>query len=126
MLGARIRSGAAAERYRELGHQYLVRGNSTEARAWLERSWVERPADATKIELCRITALSGQYDVARAELKDILDRDPDNFDALTVMAFIEVQLQDYARAERFYSRALELHPSSAVAKALASLRAKSF
>lgn len=114
-----------AERHRTLGHQYLARGNAAEARIWLERSWGEQPSDATKVELCRIAALTGQYDSARAELQKILDRDPDNFDAVTVMAYIEVQLQDYATAERLYSRALELHSSPAVAKALASLRERS-
>ena len=114
----------SAERYRSLGHQYLARGNAAEARAWLERSWRAQPADATKIELCRMAVLAGQYDSARADLGKILERDPDNFEALTVMAYIEVQLQDNAVAERLYSRALQIHSSPDVAKALASLRAK--
>ncbi|MCU1235139.1 MAG: hypothetical protein JWP63_3106 [Candidatus Solibacter sp.] len=112
----------AAERYRSVGHQFLTRGNAAEARVWLERSWREQPADATKIELCRIAALTGKYDSARIELKAILDRDPDNFEAFTVLAYIELQLQDNAVAERLYSRALEIHSSPAVAKALAELR----
>jgi Tfp pilus assembly protein PilF len=112
----------SAERYRSLGHQYLARGNAAEAKAWLERAWREQPTDATRIELCRIAALTGQYDAARTDLKAILDRGPDNFEALTVLAYIEVQLQDTAVAERLYSRALEIHSSPAVAKALAELR----
>jgi hypothetical protein len=113
---------SAAERYRSIGHQYLTRGNAAEARAWLERSWQAQPSDATKVELCRIAALTGQYDSARAELKPILEHDPDNFEALTTLAFVEAQLQDFTVAERLYRRALEIHPSPAVAKALASLQ----
>jgi hypothetical protein len=111
----------AAERDRSLGHQYLSRGNAAEARRWLERSWTEQPSDATKIELCRIAALTGQYDSARAELKQILDRDANNFEALTTLAYVEVQLQDNAVAAGLYRRAREIRPSPAVAKALESL-----
>src|SRR5262249_58865175 len=74
----------AAEVHRSLGHQYLLRGNAAEARVWLERSWSDQRSDGTKIELCRIAALTGQYDSAREDLKTILERDPDNFEALTV------------------------------------------
>jgi hypothetical protein len=111
----------AAERDRSLGHQYLSRGNAAEARLWLERSWQEQPVDATKIELCRIAALTGQYDAARAELKQILNRDTNNFEALTTLAYVEAQLQDNAVAAELYRRALEIRPSPAVAKALESL-----
>ncbi len=111
----------AAERDRSLGHQYLSRGNAAEARRWLEQSWKAQPSDATKIELCRIAALTGQYDAARTELKQILDRDANNFEALTTLAYVEAQLQDDAVAEGLYRRALEIRPSPAVAKALESL-----
>ena len=111
----------AAERDRSLGHQYLSRGNAAEARRWLEQSWKAQPSDATKVELCRIAALTGQYDSARAELKQILDRDANNFEALTTLAYVEAQLQDDAVAEGLYRRALEIRPSPAVAKALESL-----
>ena len=115
---------SAAERYRTIGHQYLTRGNAAEARAWLERSWKAQPTDAVKVELCRIAALTGQYDSARAELKTFLEHDPDNFEALTTLAYVEAQLQDVAVAERLYRRALEIQASPAVAKALASLQGK--
>jgi hypothetical protein len=113
-----------AERYRSLGHQQLTRGNVAEARTWLERSWREQPTDAAKIELCRMAALTGQFDSARAGVKKILEHDPENVEAITVLAYIEVQLQDYTVAERLYSRAMELRPSPAVARALAGLRAR--
>lgn len=73
-----------------------------------------------------VPLLLGQSMPLDLTLQTILDRDPNNFDAHTVMAFIEVQFHDYARAERFYSRALELRPSSSVANVLANLLAKSF
>jgi hypothetical protein len=115
---------SAAERHRTLGHQYMARGNSAEARVWLERSWREQPTDATRIEILRLSVLAGQYDSARADLTGILEHDPENFEALTTLAYIEVQLQDNEIAERLYARALRIHDSPVVAKALAGLRAK--
>jgi Tfp pilus assembly protein PilF len=115
---------SAAERHRALGHQYLARGNSAEARVWLERSWREQPTDATQIEILRLSVLAGQYDSARIVLKGILERDPENFEALTTLAYIEAQLQDNEIAERLYTRALRIHDSLAVARALAGLRTK--
>ncbi len=115
---------SAAEHHRALGHQYLARGNSAEARVWLERSWREQPTDATRIEILRLSVLAGQYDSARIDLKGILERDPENFEALTTLAYVEAQLQDNEIAERLYTRALRIHDSPAFARALAGLRAK--
>ena len=88
---------APAERFRSIGHQWLTRGNAVEAKAWLERAWAAQPDSSTKIELCRVAALTGRYDDARTGLEEVLKMEPDSFEALSALAYVEVGLQDYAR-----------------------------
>ena len=44
------------------------------------------------------TRFQGHYDAARDRLRPVLASQPNSFDALSVMAYVEAQLQDYAVA----------------------------
>jgi len=107
-----------AERARSLGRQWLARGQLVEARTWLTRAQWLQPSDAVTIDLARVAALAGDLDTPRKELLAIIARDPNSFEALTVLGFIEAQLQDYGLAADYYRKALALHASPAVSKAL--------
>ena len=111
-----------SEQYRFVGHQWLGRGNIAQASEWLARAWSAGPSDAIRIEQSRIMALRGEYDQARSNLNDVLQRAPNNFEAICVLAYVEVKLQDYAASERLYARALEIQNSPAIAKALENVR----
>ena len=107
-----------ASRAQSLGRQWLARGHLLEARTWLERSRSLLPSDSVVIDLARLSAMAGDLDGPRQTLLAILARKPDDFEALTVLGFIEAQLQDYAVAAKYYSRAMAIRRSPALEKAL--------
>ena len=107
-----------ASRAQSLGRQWLARGHLLEARSWLERSRSFMRSDSVSIDLARLSAMAGDLDGPRQTLLEILARKPDQFEALTVLGFIEAQLQDYAVAAKYYSRAMAIRPSPALEKAL--------
>ncbi len=107
-----------------LSRQWLARGNLSEARRAAERAWKVAPSDRNAIDLARIAALEGDLDSPRPVLRAILDRDPKQFDALSLMAFIETKLQDYPAAADYYRKALTLRESPELSKALAEAEAK--
>lgn len=107
-----------AARARSLGRQWLARGQLLEARSWLARAQSLHPSDALTIDLARVAALAGDLDNPRKDLLAILARSPDSFEALTLLGFIESQLQDYPVAASYYRKALAVHGSPEVSKAL--------
>jgi len=107
-----------AARARSLGRQWLARGQLLEARSWLTRAQSLQPSDALTIDLARVAALAGDLDSPRKDLRAILARSPDCFEALTLLGFIEAQLQDYPVAATYYRKALAVHSSPEVLKAL--------
>ena len=112
---------APAARMAFLGHQWLLRGQLDQARRALQASLERGPNIEAEIELARADALSGAYDAARDRVRGILQRDPDNFEALSVFAYIEAGLQDYKVASDLYRRALAIQDSPALRAALAKL-----
>jgi Tfp pilus assembly protein PilF len=68
--------------------------------------------------------LAGQLDASRARLRKILVIQPDNFQALSVYAFVEARLQDYPVAAQLYQRALAIQDSPALRLALEKLPAQ--
>lgn len=114
-----------ALRWSFLGHQWLLRNNVSEARRCLEAAVSLGNSKATQIELARAEALAGEWDSARARVRQILAAEPNDFDSLTVLAYVETKLQDYAVAAQLYRRALAIQDSPALRTALASLGAAS-
>ena len=110
-----------SERLRLLARQYLKRSDIARARTLLEKADRLEPSDSVKIDLSRVEALTGKYDEARLALKEVLARNPENVEALTALAYVEVQLQDYAVAAVLYRRVLAIQRSPVVERALASL-----
>ena len=60
-------------------------------------------------------------DAARDRVRAVLAANPNHFEALTVYAFVETQLQDYAVAAQLYRRALVVQESPALRAALARI-----
>jgi tetratricopeptide (TPR) repeat protein len=112
---------APARRYAFVGHQWLLRGQTQNARSSLQASLRNGVTEEAEIELARADALSGNLDVARERVRAVLVAHPASFDALSVYAFIEAQFQDYAAAADLYRRALAVQDSPALRVALAKL-----
>jgi len=112
---------APALRFAFVGHQWLLRGKPAEARRSLQASLSRGVSDEAQIELARADALVGSLDAARELVRSVLAVQPNNFEALSVYAFIEAQLQDYPVAAELYRRALAVQDSPALRAALAKL-----
>ena len=110
-----------AARQALVGHQWLLRGRTVEARTNLVAALTKAPIKQAQIDLARIDALAGHWDDARNRVKSVLAEEPKNFEALCVYAFIEAGLQDYSVAADLYQRALTVQDSPAVRLALTKL-----
>ncbi len=112
---------APALRFASIGHQWLLRGKLDQAMHSLQASLERGSTREAVIEMARVDALAGRYDAARDRLKPILAARPDDFDAISVLAFVEAQLQDYRVAADLYRRALAIQDSPDIRMALAKL-----
>lgn len=112
---------APSLRYAAIGHQWLLRGNIGQAKQSLRASLDAGATQAAEIELARVDALSGNLDDGRDLVRNVLRRQPKNFEALAVLAYIEAKFQDYRVAADLYRQALAVQDSVAVREALAQL-----
>lgn len=110
-----------ALRFASIGHQWLLRGNLPEARRSLHSSFDAGITDSAEIELARADVFDGDLDAARERVRRLLAAQPKNFEALSVLAYIEAKFQDYPAAANLYRRALAVQDSAALRQALASL-----
>jgi hypothetical protein len=104
-----------------LGHQWLLRDNLPDARQSIEASISHASTPEAQIELARFDALEGRLDAGRDRVRAVLNNAPNNFDALSVLAYIEARFQDYPAAADLYRRALAVEDSPALRLALAKL-----
>jgi tetratricopeptide (TPR) repeat protein len=112
---------APALRLAFIGHQWLLRGKLDEARKSLNASLGKGATAASEVELARVDALAGRLDEARDRVRGVLAVQPDDFQALSVLAYIETRFQDYPVAAELYRRALAVQDSPALRMALAQL-----
>jgi GWxTD domain-containing protein len=112
---------APASRFAFIGRQWLLRDRVDDARRSLQASLRSGITGEAQIELARVDASAGNLDAARERVRSVLAVQPNNFDALSVYAYIEAQLQDYAVAAELYRRALAVQDSPALRMALARL-----
>ena len=110
-----------AVRWSFLGHQWLLENNARRQGCCPESSLAAGVTKEAEVELARTEALAGEWDGARDRLRKILAGKSDDFDALSVLAYIETKLQDYSVAAQLYRRALAVRDSAALRMALASL-----
>jgi len=110
-----------ALRLASIGHQWLLRGNLAFARQSIEASLGRAPTSEAQVELARLDALEGRLDVARDSIRKVLTAEPNNFEALSVFAYIEARFQDYPVAAELYRRALAVQDSPTLRLALAKL-----
>jgi GWxTD domain-containing protein len=110
-----------ALRLASIGHQWLLRGKFEEAKRSLQASLDSSPTREASIEMARLDASTGHYDEARDRLRPILASHPKDFDALSVLAYVEASLQDYQVAAELYRQALAVEDSPALRLALEKL-----
>jgi GWxTD domain-containing protein len=114
----------SAQRYAFIGHQWVLRGELEAARAALKTSIERGRTEEAILELARADALAGNLDAARDAVKSVLAVKPNDFEALSVFAYIETGFQDYAVAADLYRRALAVQDSPALRAALERLPVK--
>jgi GWxTD domain-containing protein len=112
---------APARRFAFIGHQWLLRGKPDEARKSLDASLAKGTTAEAQIELARVEVMAGRLDQARDRIRPILAASPNDFQALSVLAYIETKFQDYPVAAELYRRALAVQDSPALRVALAQL-----
>jgi GWxTD domain-containing protein len=112
---------APALRLAFIGHQWLLRGKLNEAQRSLNASLENGASDDAQLELARADAFSGNLDGARDRARGVLSRNPNSFEALSVLAYVEAQLQDYGVAAKLYRRALAIQDSLPLRAALAEV-----
>jgi GWxTD domain-containing protein len=112
---------APPNRYAFIGHQWLLRGKIEEARKSLDASLSKGATPESSVELARVDVLAGRLDEARERVRQVLAARPDDFQALSVLAYIEAKFQDYPVAAELYRRALAVQDSPALRVALAKL-----
>jgi len=111
----------AARRLAFVGHQWLLKGKFDDAMRSLKASLDAAPTREAIIEIARVDASVGRYDEARDRLRQILAARPEDFEALSVLAYVEASLQDYPVAAELYRRALAVQDSPAIRMALEKL-----
>jgi hypothetical protein len=111
----------SASRVAFIGHQWLIRGNIAEARRALNASLATGETHEAQVDLARADAMSGGLDPARERVRKVLAARPDDFEALSVYAYIETKFQDYEIAAELYRRALAIQDSAELRAALAQL-----
>lgn len=112
---------APAQRSSFVARQWITRGNLVEARKSLELSLAKGPTAEAQTELARLDALSGHLEEARNRVRGVLADQPNDFQGLAVLAYIETRLQDYTVAAELYRRALAVQDSPVLRAALAKL-----
>jgi len=117
---------APARRLAFIGNQWLLRGQFANARETLTEALAKTDISRgemkdTQTALARVDALSGDLDAARERVRNVLSANPNDFEGLSIYAYIEAKLQDYPVAADLYRRALAVQDSPALRTALASL-----
>jgi len=79
---------SADQRARSIGRQWL-RAPSGRGPHVAEHRSLHQQSDDLTVDLCRVNAMAGDLDTPRSALREILQRSPDHFEALTVLGFIE-------------------------------------
>lgn len=106
------------------GRQFLLLGNRAQARACFTKAAQESKTSATLTALGRLEALDGRLDRSRALLEQALSLNSEDPDALTAMAFVEAEFQDYAVAAAYLEHALRVRPAPALEQALSDMKGK--
>jgi len=105
---------ASAAEYYSIGMAYFELGKYEEAEKWLNRAaQSDRTMTASKYNLGRLAYEQKRYEEAAKHFEDVLKVDPDNVLALKAAAYTRIKTGDIDKAEKHYSRLLELVPESA-------------
>jgi len=105
---------ASAQEYYSIGMAYYDLGKYEEAEKWLSRaSLADRTMTASQYNLGRIAFETKRYKEAAKLFEDVLKKDPDNILALRAAAYSRIKSDNLDKAEKHYSRLMELVPESA-------------
>ena len=105
---------ASAEEYYSIGMAYYDLGKYAEAEKWLNRAkQAKRTMAASSYNLGRISFEMERYEEAAKHFENILKIDKNNVPALKAAAYSWIRADDIKKAEKHYSRLLELVPESA-------------
>ena len=105
-------SRAAAYYYFSLAQMKLKTGDIAEAKWYLEKAiQFDGQSVAIRMELASLNLLNNDTDAALALVRQVLDDQPDNSDALTMAGRIFQQRKMYAEAKNLYEKALVGNPS---------------
>lgn len=105
--------------------QVLAETNPTAAEAQAAQLIAQSP-NAFELYFVQgeIAQQTGNYDLARQSYLTVLQRQPNNLDAILSLAGLEFQLQNYAEADELYQQALAMNAQSTTARtSLAALNA---
>jgi len=104
----------SAEEYYSIGMAYFELGKYEEAEEWLLRAkQAKRTMEASAYNLGRLSFEMGRYEEAAKHFESILKKDKDNVQALKAAAYSRIKSGDIEKAEKHYSRLLEIVPESA-------------
>jgi len=105
---------ASAEEYYSIGMAFYDLGKFEDAEKWLSRArQADRTYVASQYNLGRIAFERKRFSDAAGLFEGILKKDPDNLLALRAAAYTRIKMGDIERAQRHYSKLLELVPESA-------------
>jgi tetratricopeptide (TPR) repeat protein len=106
--------GITAEEYFSMGMAYIELGKYAEAEKWLNRArTMDKTKNASEYNLGRIAFETGRYEDALQHFERVLKEDPVNILALKAAAYTLIKIGEFAKAEAYYNRVLELIPESA-------------
>lgn len=100
-----------ASALRAMGRLRQLEGAPAQSAALFQASLGLEDLEAVYPELARSTLMAGQVDKAIAEAERVLHRDPNNVEAILVMASALTHKQEYAKAAGYYAHAARLQPS---------------
>jgi tetratricopeptide (TPR) repeat protein len=104
----------SAEEYYFIGMAYFDIGKYDEAEKWLNRAkQARRTMVASAYNLGRLSFEMQRYEEAAKHFESILKRDKDNVPALKAAAYSRIRSNEIEKAEKHYTRLLELVPESA-------------
>lgn len=106
-------TAAAAEEYYSIGTAYYELKKFDEAEKWFTKaSGIKKTMHASEYNLGRIAYEAGRYDDAAGYFARVIKSDPKNAMALRAAAYTEIMRGNFAKADEYYIKVMELEPES--------------
>jgi len=113
LLASCASSAVRAEEYYALGVAYFELRRFEEAERWFNRAkFHQKTKNAAEYYLGNIAYETGRYQEAQTYFDRIIKRDSENITALRAAAYTSIKLNEFDKAEMYYSRILILVPEA--------------